>query len=133
MVYNVTYSVINTSLWDPTFSSPMVGSNLCAVDQGTFMADRYIGDMLLNLMLSEEVRLLFYFIIIQEVIPFCGVYVMNVRKQEEWEKDVSGGWEIWEREMMRLTYLPYNKCWKVMWYIRLTLGYMLSLKNPFGW
>ena len=97
MLYNGTYSVTNTSLWYPKFSSPMVGYTLCAVEKGTFMADWDIGDMLLNLMLIEEVRLLLYFIISQEVIPLCGVYVMNVRRQEEWEKDISGGWERWEK------------------------------------
>ena len=68
MVYNVTYSGMNNSLWDPHFAPPMVGSTICAVENGTFMADQDIGWMLLNLMLSEE------------VIPFCGVYVMNVRR-----------------------------------------------------
>ena len=44
------------------------------------MAYRDIEDMFLNLMLSEEVR------------PFCGVDVMNVRTYEEWDKDKSVGW-----------------------------------------
>ena len=52
MVYNGTYSSINTSLRDNQFYSPMVGSNLCAVDRGTVMEDRGIGDMLLNFMFS---------------------------------------------------------------------------------
>ena len=68
MVYNGTYSGINTSLWDPHFALPMVGSTIRFVEKGTFMADWYIGDMLLNFMLSEE------------VIQFCGLDVMNVRK-----------------------------------------------------
>ena len=58
----------------------MFGSTLRAVDKGTYMAYRDIEDMLLNLMLSEEVR------------PFCGVDVMNVRTYEEWDKDKSVGW-----------------------------------------
>ena len=80
MVYNGTYSGMNTSLWDPHFSLPMAVSTLHAVEKGTFLADCYIGDMLLNYILS------------QELIPFCGVDVMNVRKYEEWEKYISGGW-----------------------------------------
>ena len=59
---------MNTSLWDPHFSLPMAGSNLRAVEKGTFLADRYIGDMFLNLILSEE------------LIPFFGVDVMHVLK-----------------------------------------------------
>ena len=46
----------------------MVGSTIRDVDKATFMADWDIGDMLLNFMLSEE------------VIPFYGVDVINVRK-----------------------------------------------------
>ena len=68
MVYNGTYIGMHTSLWDPHFVLPMVGSTLCAVEKGTFMTDQDIGDMLLDLMLSEE------------VIPFCGVNVINLRK-----------------------------------------------------
>ena len=54
MVYNGTYSDMNTSLWDTQFSSPMVGSTLFAVEKCTFMADLDIGDMLLNFMFIEE-------------------------------------------------------------------------------
>ena len=46
----------------------MLGSNIRAVDKGTFMTDGDIGDMLFDLILSEE------------LIPFFGVDVMNVRK-----------------------------------------------------
>ena len=59
---------MNNSLWDAHFTSPMVGSNICAVEKGTVMSDRDMVDMLLNVMLSEE------------VIPFCGLDVTNVRK-----------------------------------------------------
>ena len=45
------------------FSLPMVASTLIPVEGGTYMADRDIGEMLLNLMLSEEVK------------PFCSVDV----------------------------------------------------------
>ena len=43
MVYNGTYTDLNTSLWYPHFALPMVGSTLCAVEKGTFMADWDIG------------------------------------------------------------------------------------------
>ena len=68
MVYNGTYSSINTSIWDTHFALPMVGSTIRFVEKGTFMADWYIGYMLLIFMLSEK------------VIQFCGLDVMNVRK-----------------------------------------------------
>ena len=53
MVYNGTYTDLNTSLWYPHFALPMVGSTLCAVEKGTLLEDWYIGDMLLNFILSE--------------------------------------------------------------------------------
>ena len=68
MIYNGTYRGMNTSLWDPHFALPMVGSTIYAVEKGKFMEDRDIGYMLLNFILSEE------------VIPFCGVDVINVCK-----------------------------------------------------
>ena len=68
MVYNGTYISINTSLWAPHFALPMVGSTLCTEEKGTFTAYRYIGDMCLNLIISEK------------VIPFCALYDMNVTK-----------------------------------------------------
>ena len=43
MVYNGTYTGLNTSLWDPHFALPMVGSTIRAVEKGAFMADWDIG------------------------------------------------------------------------------------------
>ena len=43
MVYNGTYTDLNTSLWYPHFALPMVGYTLHAVKKGTFMADWDIG------------------------------------------------------------------------------------------
>ena len=44
---------MNTSLWDAHVALPKVGSTLCGVEKGIFMEDHYIGDMLLNFMISE--------------------------------------------------------------------------------
>ena len=98
MVYNGTSSGLNTSIWAPQFTLPTAVSTLQAVDKVNFMVDQNIGEMFLNLIPSEEVR------------PFCGVDVTNVFIEEEWEKDISGGWEIWEMKMMRLTESPYHAC-----------------------
>ena len=51
-----TYISLNTSLWGTHFALPTIGSALCAVEKGTFMAHQYIGEMFLNFILSEEVR-----------------------------------------------------------------------------
>ena len=70
MVYNSTSSVLNAALWAPHFALPTVRSTLRAVEKGTYMVDQDIGEMFLNLMLSEE------------VISYCGVDV-NTDKTEE--------------------------------------------------
>ena len=68
MVYNGTYSGLNTSIWDLHFALPMVVSTLRAVEKGDFLEDQDIRYMILDVMLSEE------------YISFCGVGGMNVRK-----------------------------------------------------
>ena len=68
MVYNGTYSGMDTSLWDPHSAIPMVRSTLYAIEKGNFMAYQDIGDMLFN------------FLLIVEVIKKIGLDVMNVRK-----------------------------------------------------
>ena len=55
MVYNSKSSGINSSFWAPHFALPTVRSTLRAVERGTFMAERDIGEIFLNFMLSEEV------------------------------------------------------------------------------
>ena len=52
------------------------------------MACRYIGEMFIKFMLSDE------------VIPFCGVDVSNMRSKEEWERGHFGRWYRWERNMI---------------------------------
>ena len=81
MVYNGISSVLKSYLWGPHFSLPTVGSTLRAAERGTFMADRDIGEMFINFMLSEEAR------------SFCGVDVTNVRTEYEWERHIIVSWE----------------------------------------
>ena len=60
MVCNVTLSGINTSLWDPYFALLTFLYTLQVMDGVTYMEDRFIGEMLIIFMMSEEVR------------PLCG-------------------------------------------------------------
>ena len=121
MVYNRTSSGLNSSLWVPHFGLPTVGSNLCEVERATFILERDTGEMFLNLILSEEVRY------------FYGVDVTNVRTEEGWDRDRSGGWERWESKMMGLADLHYHAYQAVTWDKRIAMGYLLELKNPFAW
>ena len=58
---------------------------------------------------------------------------MNVLTAEEWEKDISGGWEGWDRKIMGLIYSTYYVCQVVTWAKSVALGDRKSLNNPFGW
>ena len=97
MVYNRNLSVLSTDLWAPNFSFTTTGSTFRAVEKGTCI----IREMLLNFMLSEEVR------------PYCGVDINQVRIEEGQQKERIGGWEIWERKIMGIMYSPYNACHEV--------------------
>ena len=81
MMYNRKLSGLNSSLWAHNFALTIVGSTLRVVEMGTFMADRDIGEMFINFMLSEEAR------------SFCGVDVTNVRTEYEWERHIIVSWE----------------------------------------
>ena len=52
---------------------------------------------------------------------------------EDWEKDISGGWEGWDRKIMGLIYSTYYVCQVVTWAKSVALGDRKSLNNPFGW
>ena len=43
MVYNGTYTSMNTSIWDTHFALPTVGSTIRSVEKVTCMEDRDIG------------------------------------------------------------------------------------------
>ena len=67
MVYNGVSSGLNNAMWDPHFALPTVRHTLMETEDGTYMADRDIGEMFLNFMLSKDVR------------HYCRVNISNVR------------------------------------------------------
>ena len=56
MVYDGTRSGLNEAMWAPWFSSPTIEAHLRFVDVNTFLGDINIGDMFLNFILHEDVR-----------------------------------------------------------------------------
>ena len=70
MIYNMTYSGLNSSIWEHHFVLPTVGSALQAVERGAFVVDRDIEDIFLNFLLRKKFTL------------FCGVDVSNLRTEE---------------------------------------------------
>ena len=77
--------------------------------------------MLLNFMLSEEVRHL------------CGVDVSNVKTDNDWERGSLGGWERWDRKIMGQTDYPYHDCQAVRWFKTISLGDRKEKINPLIW
>ena len=70
MIYNMTYSGLNSSIWEHHFVLPTVGSTLQAVERGGFVVECDIEDIFLNFVLSKKVT------------SFCGVDVSNLRTEE---------------------------------------------------
>ena len=60
------------------------------------MEDWDIREMLLNFMMSKEVR------------PYCRLDISKVLTEEEREGGVIGRWERWERKIMVMTDSPYH-------------------------
>jgi len=70
MVYIDKSSGLNDAVWVPWFSLPTVESHLRVVDEGTYMADNDIGEMILNFMLDVDIR------------PFAGVDLASLFPEE---------------------------------------------------
>ena len=121
MVYNRTLSGLDKDVWDPHFALPTVASTLRSLERGTYMVDRYTGDMFLNFMLSEKVRTL------------CNMDVSNIRTEEDWERDSLGGWERWEIKMTVLTDSLYHAFKTVIWANTIALGNRRKPSNPLNW
>ena len=66
MVYNGTSSGLKYAQQAPKFSLRTVRSTLRETQEGTYMADWEIGEMLLNFMVSKDIK------------PYCGVDISKV-------------------------------------------------------
>jgi len=76
MVYDVSKSDLNNTVFDPWFAMPTAESHLRSVKAGTYMADCDVGEIFLNFMLEPEVR------------PYARVDLSRVffqRKLQLWE------------------------------------------------
>ena len=57
MVYNTTKSGLNDLVWAPWFQIPTVESHLRSGEASTYIADCYVGEIFLNIMLKPRFRL----------------------------------------------------------------------------
>jgi hypothetical protein len=77
MVYDGSVSGLNDAMWVPRFVLPTLNTHLWSVEAGTFMANIDVGEMLLNFVLHDSVRV------------YAGVDFMAYFP---WE----GGSKVWE-------------------------------------
>ena len=121
MVYNGTSSGLKYALQAPHFALTMVKTTLRSIEQVTCMANRDIGKIFLNFMLSKEVR------------PYLGADIRNGRKEEVWERSILRRWQRCERKLIVLNNLSCHACQVVTWAKELALRNIRYKKDPFQW
>ena len=68
MVFNGVTSGLSNALWATQFYLPTVRTTLRATEEGTYMADKNIGEMFFNFMSRKDFR------------PYYGVSISKYRK-----------------------------------------------------
>ena len=121
MVYDGTRSGLNAAMWAPWFSLPMIESNLRFVVVGSFMGDINIGDMFLNFMLHEKVRVV------------AGVYLAPFFSEEAHQRGIKMIWERWVRCGMGFKTSPYNTIQGMLMAEESIRGDRLDATNILGW
>jgi hypothetical protein len=93
MVYDVTANKLNESVWVPTFWLPTIDPLVCAVEKGSCVTGRDVGNMFLNYQLHEEVH------------PITAVDLSCL-----YEDLAEAGlrWAVWGRNLMGFVASPYN-------------------------
>ena len=104
MFYNGTLSGINDALWDPHFASHTVSNTLRDIEEETFIADRNVGEMYLDLILGKELSM------------YCGVDIIHMRSEDHQELEGSrqSNWDRQKLEMMGLMDSPCHACQAVL-------------------
>jgi hypothetical protein len=93
MVYNATATKLNESVWVPTFWLPTIDSLVLAVDKGSWMMDRDVGDLFLNYQLHKD------------VCPFTTVDLPCLYDNPE---EAGPRWAVWDRNLMGFAASLYN-------------------------
>ncbi len=93
MVYNAMGNKLNESVWVPTFWLLMINLLVWAVDRGSWMMDRDVGDMFLNYQLHKDVH------------PFTAVDLSYLYEDPG---EAGPRWAVWDRNLMGFAALMYN-------------------------
>jgi hypothetical protein len=92
LVYDATANKLNECVWVPTFWLPTINLLVRGVDKDSWMMDRDIGDMFLNLQLNEA------------AVPFTGVDLSSLYGHEG---EPGLRWAAWDRNLMGFAASPY--------------------------
>ena len=117
LVYDGSVSGLNDAIWMPRFALPTLNTHLRSVEAGTFLADIDVGEMFLNFILHESLRV------------YAGVDLTS-------HFPLSGGgtlWETWQRAAMGLKSSPYQACQAMGFVEEEIRGSRTDPKNVFRW
>jgi hypothetical protein len=117
VVYDGSVSELNEVLWVPRFVLPTLWTHLRAVENGTFMADVNIGEMLLNFNLHEGVR------------PYAGVDLTHYFPDGSRERV----WEAWGWAAMGLTLSPFQAVQGMAYAAEVIFGDRKDPEKPVHW
>jgi hypothetical protein len=122
MVYDSTRSGLNDAMWAPWFPLPTIEAHLRFVDNGTHMGDIDIGDMFLNFMLHDDVRMV------------AGVDLTPFSPEElDDQGQVNVIWERWTRCGMGFKSSPYNTIQGILMAEEIVRGDHRDANNILRW
>jgi hypothetical protein len=104
-------------MWMPRFVLPILNTHLRSIEAGTFLADINVGEMFLNFILHESVRV------------YAGVDLRS-------HLNLAGGgtlWKIWQRAAMGLMLSPYQACQAMGFAEEVIQGNRKDSENIFHW
>ena len=119
MIFDTTVSVLNDSLWDPSFMFLSMGILLMVMGLEMHMVDLYFGGIFYNFQLSLVLA------------KFCGEdlgsYLGN-------KKDLQGTllWILWVIPIMGLMLSPYASIQGLLWANDVLRGDSSDCNNPFS-
>jgi hypothetical protein len=116
-VYDGPVSGLNDAMWMPRFALPTLNMHLWSVEAGTFLADIDVGEIFLNFVLHNSVRV------------YAGVHFTSYFPLEGGAKV----WETWQQAAMGLKSSPYQACQAMGFVEERIIGMRKDPRNVFRW
>jgi hypothetical protein len=121
MVYNATSSGLNAYLWVPWFALPTTNTLLRSLEEGTFMSDLDIAEMLLNFMLEAKCQRL------------ARVDLTHFIENREGVRGGTRTLALWGRCLMSATFYPYQTGQGMGHAKEMILGDPKDTENVYHW